>query len=97
MIASDTPGALKASLSGDWIEVVVRAPDALDAAVELLARIAGAAPEVDADERRVSAPVGDRMAAVSAVVHGLGDRAEDIALRRPTLDEVFLSLTEVTP
>ena len=96
MIASDTPGALKASLGGDWIEVVVRAPDALDAAVELLTRIAGAAPEVDADERRVSAPVGDRMAAVSAVVHGLGDRAEDIALRRPTLDEVFLSLTEVT-
>lgn len=34
------------------------------------------------------------MGALTAVVHELGDAAEDIALRRPTLDEVFLHLTE---
>ena len=34
------------------------------------------------------------MGALGAVVRELGDGAEDIALRRPTLDEVFLALTE---
>ena len=44
----------------------------------------------------VSAPVRDRMAALTEVVRGLDDggiTAEDIALRRPTLEEVFLHLT----
>jgi ABC-2 type transport system ATP-binding protein len=96
VIAEDTPDALKAALGGDWIDVVMHDADALSFAAELLARIAGATPEVDADSRRVSAPVGDRMAALGAVVRELGDRAEDIALRRPTLDEVFLHLTETS-
>ena len=42
-------------------------------------------------------PVGDRMAALAGAVRALEDAgiaAEDIAVRRPTLDEVFLQLTE---
>ncbi|MEU4212126.1 ATP-binding cassette domain-containing protein [Streptomyces sp. NPDC026206] len=53
--------------------------------------------ETDPDARRVSAPVTDRVAALTRVVGALaaaGIEAEDIALRRPTLDEVFLRLTE---
>jgi ABC-2 type transport system ATP-binding protein len=53
---------------------------------------------VDADRRLLSAPVTDRMAALAGVVRALGEagiEAEDIALRRPTLDEVFLHLTGV--
>ncbi len=51
---------------------------------------------LDPDRRPLSAPVTDRMAALSGVVRALeaaGIEAEDIALRRPTLDEVFLHLT----
>jgi ABC-2 type transport system ATP-binding protein len=51
---------------------------------------------VDADRRLLSAPVTDRMTALAGVVRALeeaGIEAEDIALRRPTLDEVFLHLT----
>lgn len=51
---------------------------------------------VDPDRRLVSAPVADRMAALTEAVRALQDagvEAEDIALRRPTLDEVFLHLT----
>lgn len=51
---------------------------------------------MDADRRLLSAPVTDRMAALTAVVQALreaGVEAEDVALRRPTLDEVFLHLT----
>ena len=85
---------MKASLGGDWIDVVVHSDDAVPAAAELLRRISDTEPEIDAETRRVSAPVADRMGALGAVVRELGERAEDIALRRPTLDEVFLALTE---
>jgi ABC-2 type transport system ATP-binding protein len=54
---------------------------------------------VDPDRRLLSAPVTDRMAALSGVVRALeeaGIEAEDVALRRPTLDEVFLHLTDRT-
>ena len=57
VIAEDTPEALKASLGGDWIDVVVRSAEAVGAAAELLRRVSDAEPEIDADARRVSAPV----------------------------------------
>ncbi|WP_028063278.1 daunorubicin resistance protein DrrA family ABC transporter ATP-binding protein [Solirubrobacter soli] len=89
VIASDTPAALKASVRADWIEVVVRDAVSLERARAVL----GAGAEVDVDARRVSAPVRDRIATLGAVVRELGDDAEDVTLRRPTLDEVFLELT----
>ena len=58
--------------------------------------MAGAAAETDPDARRVSAPVLDRVAALADTARALRDAdlsVEDIALRRPTLDEVFLHLT----
>jgi ABC-2 type transport system ATP-binding protein len=97
VIAADTPAALKASLGGDRIDVVVRSADAVAGAAALLRRVSGVEPEVEPEERRVSAPVADRMAALGAVVRGLGEGAEDVAVRRPTLDEVFLALTEEVP
>lgn len=51
---------------------------------------------MDADRRLLSAPVADRMASLTETVRALGAagiEAEDIALRRPTLDEAFLRLT----
>ena len=51
---------------------------------------------MDADGRRVSAPVRDRMSVMTAVLAGLGSAGidpEDCAVRRPTLDEVFMQLT----
>ncbi|NEE24128.1 daunorubicin/doxorubicin resistance ABC transporter ATP-binding protein DrrA, partial [Streptomyces sp. SID7982] len=51
---------------------------------------------LDPDRRRIGAPAPDRMAALTRAVRVLdeaGIEAEDIAVRRPTLDEVFLSLT----
>ncbi|MGW2340689.1 ATP-binding cassette domain-containing protein [Streptomyces sp. NPDC001661] len=94
VVADGSPDELKAKLGGDRIDVVVR-----DAAQ--LPRVASMLPAgatVDADRRLVSAPVADRMAALTDVVRALQDtgvEAEDVALRRPTLDEVFLHLTEV--
>lgn len=93
VIADGTADELKAATGGDRIDVVLRDADRLDAAVALLP-LTGIT--VDADRRLLSAPVTDRMEALSAVVRALeqaGIQAEDVALRRPTLDEVFLHLT----
>jgi ABC-2 type transport system ATP-binding protein len=99
VVAEGTPDELRARIGGDRIEVVVRHPDDLGAAAAAVSRVAGVDPDVDADLRRVAAPVTDRMAALGATLTALaaaGVAAEDIAVRRPTLDEVFLRLTDRT-
>ncbi|WP_345568633.1 ATP-binding cassette domain-containing protein [Streptomyces plumbiresistens] len=95
VIADGTADELKALTGGDRIDVVLRDAGQLGAAVALLP-LAASQVSVDADRRLLSAPVTDRMAALSGVVRALeeaGIEAEDVALRRPTLDEVFLHLT----
>ena len=62
----------------------------------LVARVAGAEPDVDREARRLSVPVDDRVAALTNVLQALaGDGIEvvDVGIRRPTLDDVFLGLT----
>ncbi|MEU4872769.1 ATP-binding cassette domain-containing protein [Streptomyces sp. NPDC021608] len=95
VIADGTADELKALTGGDRIDVVLRDPGLLGAAVAALP-LPKEDVTVDADRRLLSAPVTDRMAALSGVVRALeaaGVEAEDVALRRPTLDEVFLHLT----
>jgi ABC-2 type transport system ATP-binding protein len=96
VIAEGSPGELKARLDRDYIAVVVRDADSLPAAAEIVGRVAVAVAEVDADRRVITAPVRNSVGALTDVVRALGDaeiEAEDIALRHPTLDEVFLTLT----
>jgi ABC-2 type transport system ATP-binding protein len=100
VIAEGSPDQLKARLGGDRIDVVVARADQLAATAAMVARAAGAAAETDRDTRRVSAPVRDRVAALTEAaraLHAAGIAVEDIALRRPTLDEVFLHLTGHQP
>ncbi|WP_406495323.1 ATP-binding cassette domain-containing protein [Streptomyces sp. NBC_00846] len=94
--AEGTPDALKAMVAGDRIDVVVRDGAQLAAAARLL----GDGAVVDTDRRRIGAPAPDRMATLTRTVRALeeaGIEAEDIAVRRPTLDEVFLALTDRQP
>jgi ABC-2 type transport system ATP-binding protein len=96
VIAEGTPDQLKSKLGGDRIDVVVHRADQLAATAAILGRAAGSGPEADPDSRRVSVPVRDRVAALTEAAWALRDAGvavEDIALRRPTLDEVFLHLT----
>ena len=96
VIAEGSPATLKARLGGDRIEVVVHDVSALPDAAEVVSRIAGAPADTDPDNRQVSAPVTDPLAALGDAVRALRDAGlavEDVALRRPTLDEVFLHLT----
>ncbi|MFJ5261014.1 ATP-binding cassette domain-containing protein [Streptomyces sp. NPDC088387] len=96
VIADGTADALKNLIGGDRIDVVLRDAGQLGAAVALLP-VNKDEVTVDTDRRLLSAPVTDRMTALSEVVRALeaaGLEAEDVALRRPTLDEVFLHLTD---
>jgi ABC-2 type transport system ATP-binding protein len=100
VIADGTPDSLKSTLGGDRIDVVLHDPADLPAAAAIIGRIAGTEPEIDQDARRISAPVRDRVAALTETVralHAADIRAEDLGIRRPTLDEVFLQLTEEVP
>jgi ABC-2 type transport system ATP-binding protein len=97
VVAEGSPDALKTRLGGDRVEVVVRDVRQLGGAARALAAAAGTDRVVrDDDRRQVAAPVTDRVAALTRVVRELeaaGVEAEDVAVRRPTLDEVFLHLT----
>jgi ABC-2 type transport system ATP-binding protein len=96
VIAENTPERLKARIGGDRIDIMVRGSEQVTAATALVSRVIGAEPEVDRESGRVSVAVRDRTAALTGIVRaldGAGIVADDIALRRPTLDEVFLHLT----
>jgi ABC-2 type transport system ATP-binding protein len=95
-IAGGTPEELKTQVGRDRLDVVVGRDDDLAAAVAVVAGLATAEPEVDAATRRISAPVAQPVAALTQVVRTLADggvEVDDIGLRRPSLDDVFLHLT----
>ena len=95
VIAAGTPAELKTLAGDDVIEVHVRDAEGLSDVAAVLATV-GRDPRVDRATRRVSVAVdeGTRrlMEAMRALDHGAVG-VEDISLRRPTLDEVFLTLT----
>jgi ABC-2 type transport system ATP-binding protein len=96
VVAEGTPDQLKARLGGDRIEVVLHDAADLDRAVGTMRWLTGEEATADRDNRRVGAPVRDRVAAISTVLTAMAEEGiaiEDVALRRPTLDEVFLQLT----
>jgi ABC-2 type transport system ATP-binding protein len=94
VIAAGTPAELKTLAGDDVLEVHVRDADALSAAASVLSTVGGAL-RVDPATQRASVAVDGAhrlMEAIRALDHR-GVEVEDIALRRPTLDEVFLTLT----
>jgi ABC-2 type transport system ATP-binding protein len=94
VIAAGTPAQLKTLAGDDVIEVHVGDAEALPDVAAVLSN-AGHHPRVDRATRRVWVAVDDGtrrlMEAMRALDHG-GAVVEDISLRHPTLDEVFLTL-----
>ncbi|SCG35891.1 ATP-binding cassette domain-containing protein [Micromonospora coxensis] len=96
VVAAGSPEQLKATLGGDRVEVRLHHGDHLAPAAATIGAAIGTTPRIEADRLRVSVEVTDRVAAVGAVLRALehaGLTAADVALRRPTLNEVFLRLT----
>jgi ABC-2 type transport system ATP-binding protein len=96
IIATGTADELKGQVGGERIEVVVHAREAIPRGTEVLAGIGEGSVDVDDHTRKLTVPTSRGAAALTQVVRELdeaGIRIDDIGLRRPTLDEVFLSLT----
>ncbi|SEF18404.1 ATP-binding cassette domain-containing protein [Jiangella alba] len=97
VITRGTPDELKSRLRGDRIDVLVGDGADVAAVGRVLAGVTGAAPELDQQAGRVSVAAPDRVAALARVARALDDEGvavRDIALRRPTLDEVFVQFTK---
>ena len=95
VIAAGTPADLKTRAGDDMIEVHVRDAAHLPAVSGVLARI-GRDPRVDVPQRRAYVAVDDgsrRLMDALGALDAEGIAVEDVSLRRPTLDEVFLALT----
>jgi ABC-2 type transport system ATP-binding protein len=96
IIATGTADELKGQVGGERIEVVVHEREAIPRGIDALAGIGEGSVEVDDHTRKLTVPTSRGAAALTQVVRELdeaGIRIDDIGLRRPTLDEVFLSLT----
>jgi ABC-2 type transport system ATP-binding protein len=96
VIAEGTADELKAHVGGEVVEIHVADRAELGAAMDHLAGLGSGAPKVDTSAAKVTLPVTDGAGTLVEVVRRLdasGIKLADIALRRPTLDDVFLALT----
>jgi len=96
VIARGTADQLKARTGGERVEVVVHDPDHLTVAHEVLRGFGKGEGTVDPHIRRLTVPVTGGAKLLAEVIRELdlrGVEIDDIGLRRPTLDDVFLSLT----
>jgi ABC-2 type transport system ATP-binding protein len=100
VIARGDARRLKRQVGGDQLEVVVAAPADVADADRIVGAVTGSEPSVDVDARTLTAASSDGVAALARLadaLDGAGVAVEDIGLRQPTLDEVFLTLTGHPP
>ncbi|MDP9308512.1 MAG: DUF4162 domain-containing protein, partial [Actinomycetota bacterium] len=94
VIAEGTSDELKDRVGGERLELVLEDPADADRAIAVLAEIAEERPSLE--DGNVSAPVRRRHGLIADAVlrlHTADVGIEDITLRRPTLDDVFIALT----
>ena len=96
MIAEGTPDELKQRVGGDVLEVRPTRSSDLDGVVGLLDGLGSGQPVADVRDQRVTLPTDGRVETLFAAARRIEDSGiplNDIAIRRPSLDDVFLSLT----
>jgi len=96
VIARGTSDELKAQVGGERIEVVVHQREQMEAAGDVLRSFGKGDLSVDNHTRQLTAPVTGGAKLLADVIRELDNRGveiDDIGLRRPTLDDVFLTLT----
>ena len=95
VIARGTSDALKKQVGGERLEVVVESQHVAKT-MQIVEAISGVKPALDEGLRQISAPVSTGSRALFEVLKSLDDagiHALDVGLKRPSLDDVFLSLT----
>jgi ABC-2 type transport system ATP-binding protein len=95
VIARGTSDVLKKQVGGERLEVVVESAH-IAKTMQIVAAVSGLTPTLDEGLRMISAPVSTGSKALFEVLKNLDDagiHALDVGLKRPSLDDVFLSLT----
>ncbi|WP_328789018.1 ATP-binding cassette domain-containing protein [Streptomyces sp. NBC_00273] len=96
VIARGTSDQLKARTGGERVEVVVHERQHITTAREVLAGFGKGEATVEEHTRKLTVPVSGGAKLLAEVIReldGRGIEIDDIGLRRPTLDDVFISLT----
>ncbi|MFG2710276.1 ATP-binding cassette domain-containing protein [Streptomyces goshikiensis] len=96
VIARGTSDQLKARTGGERVEVVVHERDRMPEARAVLAGFGKGEATVEEHTRKLTVPVAGGAKLLAEVIReldGRGIEIDDIGLRRPTLDDVFISLT----
>ncbi len=96
VIAEGTPQELKARMGGDILELHLTHAAQLGAAAAALRTLQTGAPQLDTQLSVLRVPVATEPGMLLRAMRALDEAGvviEDLQLRRPTLDEVFLSLT----
>jgi ABC-2 type transport system ATP-binding protein len=99
VIAAGTAAALKAQLGGATLEARVADPAALERAAALLGELGAGRPRIDPDRKLVTIPAGEGTAVLLAAGRRFeqeGIVLDDLGVRRPSLDDVFLALTDAS-
>jgi ABC-2 type transport system ATP-binding protein len=99
VIAEGTPDELKSALGGDWLDIALSPSADIDPVAQIVQQVASGDIHIDIEANRISVPVIDRTRALVTVATAFSEariEPEDISLRRPTLDEVFIHLTGPT-
>jgi ABC-2 type transport system ATP-binding protein len=95
-VATGTPNELKRRVGRNVVEVHVRDLADVPKVANALSRIGEGEPEIDESTRRIGVRVGagtDELRDALGALEAVGITPDDVALRPPTLDEVFLALT----
>jgi ABC-2 type transport system ATP-binding protein len=95
IIARGTPDELKADIGGEQLTVVVAQREQIEPAAGILRAVGRGEPNVDVDSRRLTIAANGVATLTDAVrrFDGSDVKITDIALNRPSLDDVFLALT----
>lgn len=96
VIARGTANELKAQIGGERLELTVAAGFDLQVALQAVRPYSSGEIQINSEHRHLAVPVERGTQQLAAIVRDLDTASiplEDLVLRRPTLDDVFLSLT----
>lgn len=96
IISEGTPDELKATLNADWLDIILSSRATTEAVTQIIQPLTTGNIRIDVEANRISVPALDRIKTLVSVAIALsqaGIEPQDLSLRRPTLEEVFIHLT----
>lgn len=96
IISEGTPDELKATLNADWLDIILSSRATTEAVMQIIQPLTTGNIRIDVEANRISVPALDRIKTLVTVATALsqaGIEPQDLSLRRPTLEEVFIHLT----